>query len=152
MSGQGENIQCDKKFPLTIQKYLLLELAHLRGVRSIKLLSLPCPPPKKKKKREENHFDPGKGTSPIQVPFAVFLMSYYLFSMRCEVGVTLFLLCVYLYPLEAKVLHSYDNSLLLYVQHAMLLFLIIRTSWHKYNNDGNGSCMPELDAMQAKKG
>lgn len=108
------------------------------------------PPPKKK--GEENDFEAGKSTCPIQVPFVVCLMSYYLFSMRCEVGVTLFLLCVYLYPLEAKVLHSCDNSLLLYVQHAMLLFLIIRTSWHKYNNDGNGSCMPELDAMQAKKG
>lgn len=47
-------------------------------------------------------------------------MSFYLFSMRCEVGVILDLLCVYLYPLEAKVLHSYDNSLLLYIQHSML--------------------------------
>lgn len=34
----------------------------------------------------------------------------------------------------------------------MLLLLITKTSWHKYNRDGNGSCMPELHAVQAKKG
>lgn len=78
-------------------------------------------------------------------------MSYYLSSATCEVGATLFLLYRYLYPLEAKVLNFYDNSLLFHVHHAKLLFLIIRTSWHKYNNDGNRSCMPELDAMRAKK-
>lgn len=103
-------------------------------------------------KREENHPGPGKVTFHTQVPFVVCLMSYHLFSVTREVGATLFLLYGYLYPLEAKVLHSYDNSLLLHVQHAKLPFLIIRTSWHKYNTDGNGSCMPELDAMRAKKG
>lgn len=104
------------------------------------------------KKGEEYHNGPGKGTFHIQVPFVVCLMGYYLLSATCVVGVALFLLYGCLYPLEAKVLHLYDNSLLLYVQHVKLLFLIIRTSWHKYNNDGNGSCMPELDAMGAKKG
>lgn len=103
--------------------------------------------PISKKKEEENHLDPDKGTVPTQGPFVLCVMSYYLFSMICETRATIVLLCVYLYPLEAKVLHSYDNRLLLYVQHTMLLFLRIRTSWHKYNNDGNGSCMPELDAM-----
>lgn len=142
MSGQGENTQCDKKSPLTVLKYLVLELAHLREVWNLYLSHAHL-----QKKEEENHLDPGKGNLPIQGPFVVCVMSYYLFSMICETKVTVFLLCVYLYPLEAKVLYSYDNSLLLYVQHAMLLFLIIRTSWHKYNNDGNGSCMPELDAM-----
>lgn len=104
------------------------------------------------KNGEENHTGPGKGIFHIQVPFVVCLMSYYLFSVTCEVGDTLFLLCGYLYPFEAKVLNSFDDSLLLYVQHVKLLFLIIRTSWHKYSNDGNGSCMPELDAMRARKG
>lgn len=104
------------------------------------------------KKGEEYHTGPSKGTFHIQVPFVVCLMSYYLFSATSEVGATLFLLYGYLYPLEAKVLRLYDNSLLLHVQHAKLLFLIIRNSWQKYNNDGNGSCMHELDAMRAKKG